>query len=208
MTDQLLRTSPQTPPDTHEYELLDLLKLINDELTVVLRAQGDDTLPAQKDKELDNIGSHICFELGGQLLAIPLSAVLEVGDLQILQALPLLPHWLSGITNIRGEIVSVVNLALFLDRINQSSVNRRPFLVVHDDTIKILVTVDRVVGTRTLYIPSLELSKRNAETLSQAEYFAGRAIYKEQDEEQEIDLFDLHAFLSSRKLREIVAASH
>lgn len=206
MTDQLLKPATETPAAIGENELLNLMRLINDELTTVLRVQSDDTVPVQQNNKLEDIGRHICIEAGGKQLAIPLSSVLEAGDLQTLQSLPLLPDWLSGITNIRGEIVSVVNLALFLGCSNKASAGTRPFLVVHDDTLKIAVTVDRVIGTRTLFVPPTKQEKLESGTLFPVELSAGKAIYKKQDGKQEIDLFDLNGFLSSRKLRDVTPA--
>lgn len=203
MTNQLVKDSTENLVAAGEYELLDLLQLINDELTEGLRVQNDAPPPAQENNDLKDIGRHICVELDEKLLAIPLPAVLEAGDLQSLQSLPLLQDWLSGITNIRGEIVSVVNLALFLGRTNKSPMNTRPFLVVHDDTIKVVITVDRIVAIRVLYIPCKEESAQHAEINPPTDFFAGRAIYKGKDGEQGIDLFDLKAFLRSQKLRDV-----
>ncbi len=205
MTDQLVNKVIEDPA-AGEYELLGLLGLINDELTAGLRLESDDALPSRNKSDLKDIGRHICIQLGEESLAIPLSAVLEAGNLQLLQPLPFLPDWLSGITNIRGEIISVVNLALFLGRKGWSSVQEQPFLVVHDDSIKTVVTVDKIIGTRTLYISSIEQSEQGEERFFPMEFLSGKAIYKVQDGEQKIELFDLHSFLSSPKLRDVTTA--
>ncbi|MCK5069048.1 MAG: chemotaxis protein CheW [Desulfocapsa sp.] len=194
--------NPAKNPAAAEYELQDLVRLINDELTEGLRHQSDDSRPGFKKIEMQDIGRHICIELSGNLTAVPLSSVLEAGDLELLQPLPLLPSWLSGITNIRGDIVSVVNLSLFLGLADKASINKRPFLVVHDDTIKVAVIVDRVIGTRSLYLPPKDSSDHQKESSTDA-FVAGKAVYKERDGEQEIELFDLKAFLSSPKLRDV-----
>lgn len=191
-----------TKSSAAENELQDLVKIINDELTEGLDLQSDESRPVFKSVELQDIGRHVCIELGGKLTAVPLSSVLEAGDLELLQELPLLPDWLSGITNIRGDIVSVVNLSLFLGFADRTNINKRPFLVVHDDTIKVAVTVDRVIRTRTLYLPSKDSLEYQKES-STDEYVAGTAIYKNRDGEQDIELFDLKAFLASPKLRDV-----
>jgi purine-binding chemotaxis protein CheW len=204
MTAQLINTSTEILAGA--YELPELLKLINSDLTAGLRAETDDNLVVETKKKREDLGRHICIEVAGKQMAIPLSAVLEAGALQLVQSLPLLPGWLSGITNIRGEIVSVVNLALFLDRTNNSSGIARSFLLVHDDTLKIAVTVDRIVGTRSLYRSLMEPSGQGVETIVPTVFFAGRAIFDEQGAAKEIDLFNLGAFLSSHKLRNIATA--
>lgn len=186
-------------PAITEHGLLDLVGLINDELRAGLDINEAVSLGAPAT-ELQDIGRHICFELGQRLLAIPLSSVLEVGDLQILQPLPLLPHWLSGITNIRGEILSVVDLARFLGEHSERPLKQNPFFVAYDETIKIVITVGRVLGTRTLYRPHAEETGAGNEVEAVNEFFGGRAIYKEGEGGQEVELFDLDAFLASTTL--------
>jgi chemotaxis signal transduction protein len=185
-----------------EHGLLGLLGLINTELEA-----GQDThalaLSGDLETELQDMGRHICFELGGGLLAIPLSLVLEVGELQILEPLPLLPAWLSGITNIRGEIMSVVDLARFMGQSGERSLKQSPFFVAYDDTVKMVITVGRLLGTRTLYRPHEDMAGDEKETAVAGKFFAGRALYKEGDGGQEVELFDLNSFLASRTLRDM-----
>ncbi len=176
--------------------LLDLLGRINMELQAGLETETESILPGVQDTALQDIGRHVCFALGDELLAIPLSSVLEVGDLQNVQALPLLPAWLSGISNLRGEILSVVDLARFLGWQNGASLKTRPFFVVHDESIKLAITVGRILGTRTLYSSGREQEVGNA-------FSAGRAIFKDGEGEREVKLFDLKAFLASETLREL-----
>lgn len=206
MTDQHVHTSSEPPAAAGAYKLPELVRLINDELTAGLRLQSEDKSPVEKDEERVDIGRHICVELAGQPLAISLSAVLEAGELQMVQSLPLLQDWLTGITNIRGEIVSVVNLALFLGRTDTPSAGARPFLIVHDDTLKTAVTVDRIIGTRSLYRPFMEQLEQGGKPVLPDGFFAGKAIYEEGGKEKEIHLFDLNTFLSSQKLRDVATA--
>ncbi len=179
--------------DQPKLELQQLLGLVNDELTAALRVQYDETLPRKEADEREELGRHICIELADRQLAIPLSAVIESGELNLVRSLPLLQEWLAGITNIRGEIFSVVNLAFFLGFNDASPEAGGFFLIVRDDSLKVAITVDRVVGTRSLYrCPSAEQN--------------GKACYEEQGSEKEIALFDLNAFLSSQKLRNVATA--
>lgn len=190
--------------DQPELELQELLGLVNDELTVALRAQPDDTLPVQKSDAREDLGRHICIELAGRQLAIPMAAVIEAGELHSVQSLPLLPEWLTGITNIRGEIISVVNLAFFLGFATTSSGAEGFFLIVRDDRLKVAITVDRVIGTRSLYrCSSTENREQSEDAMKQQHFSAGRACYEEQGREKCITLLGLNDFLSSQKLRNV-----
>jgi len=187
-----------------ELGLSQLLNLINDELTEALHVQSDDTLSVKKIEEREALGRHICIELAGRRLAIPLSAVVEAGELHRVRSLPLLPEWLAGITNIRGNILSVVNLAFFLGFSNILPAKEGLFLLVRDDTLRVVITVDRVVGTRSLYrCPSVVQEAQNDEENVFPHFSKETACYEEQGSERTIALFDLNAFLSSQKLRNV-----
>jgi chemotaxis signal transduction protein len=205
MTEKGLKNSGEEHGAYREYELQELVKLINNELTAGLGGQENHFL-IEESEEREDIGRHICIEQSGKQLAIPLSSVSEAGVLQVIQPLPLLPKWIRGITNIRGEIISVVNLGLFLDHQNKSSVNALSYLTVHNESLKIVITVDRVIGTRSLYYSQAEQIGQDEDILAAAEFHAGKAVYIEQDGEKEIDLFDLNGLLSSKRLRDFATA--
>ncbi len=185
-----------------DLELSQLLTLVNDELIEALHTQQDETLPVKNTSEREDLGRHICIELAGRQLAIPLSAVIEAGELSSVRSLPLLPEWLVGITNIRGEILLVVNLAFFLGFKPISSAKEGFFLIVRDDTLKVAITVDRVAWTRTLYrCLSIEQTKQNGKTNEFLNFSQETACYEEHGNEKTIALFDLDTFLSSQQLR-------
>jgi chemotaxis signal transduction protein len=185
-------------------ELVELARLINEELAAGLCDRIEKPGGSSEHEGRRGLGRYICVEVVDRQMAIPLSSVLEAGELQQVQSLPLLPPWLTGITSIRGEIISVVNLALFLDHKNQSSANVRSFLVVQEDRLSMAITVDRIIGTRVLFGLSETQSVNDAEMAASApDFSAGCAFYEDQGGEVEIELFDLQAFMSSRKLRDL-----
>lgn len=181
--------------------LPELVTLINDEIQAGLHLQQDDSPSVIKSDAQKSIGRHICIELTGEQLAIPLTSILEAGKLPILQPLPFLPSWIIGITNIRGEIISVVNLTSFLGNENVSHIEGQSYLIVHNDAVKVAITIDRIVGTRSLYSLPTETPETGTDELMMSDYFGGRAVYDEQETVKEISVFDLNAFLSSSKLQ-------
>ena len=183
-----------------------LVAHIDHEIAEALRFEEDDSSPAEENRAQKSIGRHICVLLAGKRLAFPLAGILEAGVLQMVQSLPLLPDWLTGITNIRSEIVSVVNLGRFLGCKTISQSDGQPYLIVHDDEIKIVITVDRILGTRSLFLSNTENSQGTPDEIQLADYFAGRAFYleKDTDKEMEVDVFDLDGLLSSRRLLDFI----
>lgn len=78
--------------------------------------------------------------------------------------------------------------------------------MVYNDEMKIAITVDRIIGTRSLYRPKNEKTDRGINDILQGDFFAERAVYKGNDGEKEIALFDLNGFLSSDRLRNFTTA--
>jgi len=56
----------------------------------------------------------VCFWVGRQLFGINISQVSEVIALRPITRVPSVPSWVSGIMNLRGEVVSVLDLGGFL----------------------------------------------------------------------------------------------
>jgi chemotaxis signal transduction protein len=185
--------------------LHDLVGLINTEIAGAvdsLQSTEDDGIKGRLQKSL---GRHICVELAGQELAIPLDAVVEAGELEILQPLPLLAPWLSGITNIRGNIVSVVDLERFLGARTPGARSSRSFLIVENAEMKIAVTVNRIVRSRMLYLREDETEQTAVLPFKSDRFFSGRAGYEQDGQEKQVTVFNLEAFLQSEKLHHPVA---
>ena len=56
---------------------------------------------------------YISLALEKTSFALPLSSALEIGRRPDITPLPNLPNWVLGISNIRGEIISFINLKVF-----------------------------------------------------------------------------------------------
>jgi purine-binding chemotaxis protein CheW len=92
------------------------------------------------------VEQHVVFTLGGIEYAVPISNVLEVGHPNNITQLPHVPHWLLGLTNVRGDIISLVNLRAFLGMPPEGDERSTRMLVVrasHEQLTTGLV-VDRV----------------------------------------------------------------
>lgn len=89
---------------------------------------------------------YIKFYLGDISLVVPITGALEIGRLPEVTVLPNLPVWILGISNIRGEIVSIIDLKGFLEWPGQKQ-NRNPhFIIIHNKEMKVGCVVDRIMG--------------------------------------------------------------
>lgn len=94
--------------------------------------------------------SVIQFTLGEVRAAVPLDRAVEIGRHPQITPLPNLPGWLLGVGNVRGEIVSMVDLAAFLGMDRPRSAHRRRFIVVRNLDMRVGLVVDRILGIRSL----------------------------------------------------------
>lgn len=90
---------------------------------------------------------YITFSLGASELAINIDSVQEIGELPAITRLPNLPHWILGITQIRGEVLSAVDLSLLFDlqSIQQNRV-KKSYIIFFYQEFKCCLVVDRITG--------------------------------------------------------------
>ena len=91
---------------------------------------------------------YILFSIGQFSLAILQNGVVEVGDLPAVTRLPNVPTWISGITNIRSEIVSVIDLPLFMDWDKPGGEPEKKVLIISSAGVKCAVQINQILGSR------------------------------------------------------------
>ncbi len=96
--------------------------------------------------------THLICILDEGEFALPLAGVLEVRRLPSVAPIPHLPDWLLGVTNWRGEVLSVVDLAAFLGLAAATVAPARRLVVVRaaQEEMTTGLVVDRVCGLRSL----------------------------------------------------------
>jgi purine-binding chemotaxis protein CheW len=90
------------------------------------------------------------FVLAGEHYALEFSYVREVCQLKELTPLPCVPPFVLGITNVRGQIISVLDFKRFFDlpRAGLSDLNKVIFLA--DEAMEFGLLADAIVGLRQL----------------------------------------------------------
>lgn len=64
-----------------------------------------DDAPASQDMKI------VTFTLGGHMFGIAMTALLEIREWEEPTPLPGVPHYVRGVTNLRGNVVPVVGLS-------------------------------------------------------------------------------------------------
>ncbi len=89
---------------------------------------------------------YLKFSLGEMLFVLPLLSALEIGNKLPVTQLPNLPGWLVGVSNVRGEIVSIVDLKLFFQLPLADVTLGKRLIIIHNSRIKIGIIVDKILG--------------------------------------------------------------
>lgn len=98
------------------------------------------------------------FLLSGERYGMEFAYVREVFPLVELTRLPCIPPFVLGIVNVRGEIISVVDLRKFFDLPENGLSDLNKVIILHSPVMTFGILADRVVGVRTLPRNELQLS--------------------------------------------------
>jgi len=130
----------------------ELIATIDRETEPVIDAAVPEAVKIKQLPRLNKPGTrqYIKFFLNNIVLCLPLANALEIGRQPAITPLPNLPHWVFGVSNIRGEIVSMVDLKGFFEMPVLSGQSGRRFIIVHHLNMKVGLLVDRIAGILSL----------------------------------------------------------
>lgn len=141
-----------------------LLSSIDQEIAESLAA--DVTLG--KEKAARNIKKRkpfVVFLVAGLEMALPIEALQEIGYLPEVTPLPNLPGWISGVIQIRGEILSVVDFAaLFNMREDNTYSARKSYILFRQQDLKFCLPVSRIAGVVNIEETGTALKPADAAT--------------------------------------------
>ena len=86
---------------------------------------------------------HICFSLGKEYYAIPLISVKEVIGIPVITPVPYTPSYFLGIMNLRGQVISVIDLR---KKINiTADISQETSIIICDfDGVTLGIVVDSI----------------------------------------------------------------
>ena len=86
----------------------------------------------------------LTFESGGLVMYMSTSYVIEIINDHSITALPMVPHYVKGIINLRGSILPVIDIRLLMDREAEEYTSNTCIIVLNIDSVAIGIIVDRV----------------------------------------------------------------
>ena len=114
-----------------------------EELTI-LKQRADRVARSSHDDEQNTIVSALTVQLHDENYAIPIDDLTAVYTEGIIVPVPWTPPYVSGIANIRGRIVTVLNLGILLDIPDHNSLELGPLIVASNDELTLAFGVSKV----------------------------------------------------------------
>jgi purine-binding chemotaxis protein CheW len=141
---------------------------------------------------------HLVFTLAGTRYAIPSENVLEIGRVGAITSVPNVPSWMLGVTNRRGDILSIVDFREFLE-LEPSSRETERMLVVRTvgDEVMTGLIIDQVNGMLYLEPDQIKAPAAPFEARA-AQYLKGLCEQKG----ELVAVLDLEMLLQSAEMRQ------
>jgi len=142
----------EAPPVSTAARLEDVIAQIDAEMATNEAAEVARAIEIEHQKAASQKQKHIMFSLAGARYAMPLSQVIEIGRAPRLMPLPNVPEWMLGVTNLRGDIISVIDLHAFLGLSTDTRRDSSRMCVVRAEQQEMItgLMVDRVEGVASL----------------------------------------------------------
>ena len=96
------------------------------------------------------------FLLSYETYAIEISWVAEAYPLRELTPLPGTPLFVLGIINVRGRILSVIDIRVFFDLPQKGLTNLNKVIILQDGEMEFGILVDEIIGTRSIPLAELQ----------------------------------------------------
>ncbi len=121
-----------------------------EELTRILKARAD-VLARESEETKDRDFIEIVeFQLASEHYGIESCHVSEVYPIKDYTPLPGTPAFVFGLVNVRGQIISVVDIKKFFDMPDRGLSDLNKVIIIHDDAMEFGVLADSVLGVRIL----------------------------------------------------------
>jgi len=90
------------------------------------------------------------FLLAYETYGIESSYVREICSLKELTPVPCTPPFVLGIINVRGQIVSVIDMKIFFDLPEHGLTDLNKVIIVHDEKMEFGILADSILGVRKI----------------------------------------------------------
>jgi purine-binding chemotaxis protein CheW len=90
------------------------------------------------------------FVLGSEHYGIESSHIREIHPLNEFTPLPCTPTFVLGLINVRGQILSIINIKKLFDLPEKGLTDLNKVIIVHDDHMELGILADAILGTQSI----------------------------------------------------------
>ena len=166
------------------------------ELLRVLAQRIDDmALPIPERSRQDDSWQAVAFQLDDATMLINMNAVQEVSPQPPVTRLPGVKRWVLGIANVRGEVLTIVDLHEFFELGGNRNPTLNRVIAIAQGETRLGVVVDRIIGMRQVAIQQVrqEPSEGCPETMKSC--VSGAVLI----DDNWMDIFDPSKFITNEK---------
>ncbi len=132
------------------------------------------------------------FQLSSERYGVESSYVREVYPLRELTPLPCTPSFLLGVTNVHGQIISVIDIRKFFDLPEEGLTDINNIIIVGKEKMELAILTDAITGMRSISLQDIQPSFPTL-TGIRAEYLKGVTG-------ERLVILDLLKFLSDKTI--------
>jgi len=143
------------------------------EMTKVLKERAK--ILAKEPKGIEEDESYlevVEFMLAHERYALELMHIREVYPLKELTPLPGTPDFVLGIINVRGQIISIIDIKRFFDLPEKGLTNLNQVIILQSDEMEFGILADEILGTKSIPASTIQASLPTL-TGIRAEYLRG-----------------------------------
>ena len=98
------------------------------------------------------------FLLAHEMYGVELKYVREVYPLKELTPIPEIPAFVLGIVNVRGEILSVIDIKKFFDLPEKGLTDLNRVIILHSADMEFCILADSIIGVRNILLSEIQTS--------------------------------------------------
>ena len=133
-------------------ELINRIDRQIEQVPALSAAQGFGTFPEGcAESRQEKAAQWVLFHLGRTAFALPLQNTLEIDVSPEVIPLPNLPQWVLGICNLRGDIVSVVDIKQILHLMPGGGDTVEKLILIRKRGVHTAIIVDHIGGMLSVY---------------------------------------------------------
>lgn len=141
----MIKMFPHLDESAQATSLQALLSISDREIAHSL-ALDSAALKERASQNLKRKRQHISFILGNNEMALSIESIQEIGYLPTIIPLPNLPHWIKGIVQIRGEILSAIDLLSLFGIINDIPPLKPSYVLFRKKDLKYCIMTNKITG--------------------------------------------------------------